>query len=111
MSNFQFNEHGVCLNPVTLRELHIKGVAHVIIKGAEHEGLWDASYSIVLSKSTAIGPVRQSQCNRSQSQAVEDAVNIVLFYLDNAQKHHNEIPAHVVATVRSWKQGEQMSLF
>lgn len=111
MADFHFNEKGVCLNPVILREVHVKGVAHILIKGACDNGLWDASYSMVLSKSSAFGPVTLNQCNRSQNQAVEDAVNIVLFYLDNAKKHDNEIPAHVIATVRSWKQGEQMSLF
>jgi hypothetical protein len=111
MSQFHFNENGVCTNPEVLRELHIKGVVHIVLKGAEHDGLWDVSYAVETTKGGSSGPVRLRLCDRTQSVALAEAVEDTLEILQDMTKHHAKIPEYVFATVRSWKHGEQMNLF
>jgi len=112
LTDFTFNRHGICLNPVLLRE-HCGGGMHIEVRAAQVNGLWHFATCVshpLFGFSSGVSENRHGGYPDQQS-AVAVAVADILETLENAVTHRYVIPPSVTAAVAAWRQPVQLQLF
>ncbi|MEI6410266.1 MAG: hypothetical protein WCR52_12840 [Bacteroidota bacterium] len=110
MTNFQFNESGVCINPLTLYEIKTPNIS-LCLKGAETPTGWDVAINLAGSNSGCSRGVWEHECTRTKADAISEACRVVLDKLDAMERDGERVNQEMKNTVRGWMQGQQLTMF
>lgn len=109
--SFEFNKHGVCINPETVHALDINGLS-AVLQGAEQNGLWDVAADLNFQGGRSARGVHLSKCTRTKPQAVYDACGDLLETLEYWKRQGHKVPPTAIETVKRWRyESRQLSLF